>query len=48
MVLVQSLNNIVRQHDLSIPPAQWGDRELREAEEECELFGDPMQTGGEQ
>ena len=38
-----------RRPDLSVPPAQWGDRELRDAEEEgCELFGDPVQSGGEQ
>ena len=42
---------------LSVPPEQWGDRELRAAdnddddddeEEECELFGEPVQSGGEQ
>ena len=36
-----------RPHDLSVPPAQWGNQEPEEEEEECELFGDSVQTGGE-
>ena len=37
-----------RRQDLSLPPAQWGDQDLRaEDEEECELFAGPLQPGGE-
>ena len=33
-----------RPRDLAVPPAQWGEREPDE--EECELFGEPVLTGG--
>ena len=37
-----------RRSDLTIPPAQWGNRPAREeGAEECELFGEPPHVEGD-